>query len=303
MKQLICISLFCLSVGLSTVAQELNCEVSIIASNKVEVNTNQQEILNQLETIMRDFLNETKWTNDEFELEERINCQIQFQLENIPQPGVYEGKFQIQSSRPVFNSSYNTILLNYVDEDVSFSYTQNMMLNYSPNQFRDNLTSMLAYYAYYIIGMDYDSYGLKSGKEYLQTAQDIVINAQSSGGPGWSPDQVGNKNNRYWIIDNALQELYQPLRECIYIYHRNGLDQLYQNKDAALKQIYNALNKLPRIVASRPGTLNVTSFVQAKRNELKQIFKEAPVSEKTKLVELLKRLDPTHSEDYEEILR
>jgi hypothetical protein len=210
---------------------------------------------------------------------------------------------QIQSSRPVYNSSYNALLLNYTDQHVSFAFSRNAMLNYSPNQFRDNLTSMLAFYAYYIIGMDYDSFGLKSGSPYFQEAQNIVLNAQSSGAPGWSPDQTGNKNNRYWIIDNALHQLFEPLRECVYEYHRLGLDKLYESKEQGRAAMYEGLNKLAKVVASRPNTINITSFIQAKRNELKQIFTDAPTVEKSKLVALLKRLDPVNSEKYDEILK
>lgn len=302
MKQFFIVAAFNLLYFTST-SQELNCEVSIIASNKVEVSTVEQEVLSQLEEVIRQFMNDTKWTKDNFKLEERINCQIQFQLENIPQPGVYEGMIQVQSSRPVFNSTYNTLLLNFSDQNVSFAFSRNAMLNYAPNQYRDNLTSMLAFYAYYIIGMDYDSFGLKDGGQYLQEAQNIVMNAQSSGAPGWSPDQTGNKNNRYWIIDNALHQLFEPLRECMYEYHRLGLDKLYESKEQGRTAMYESLNKLAKVVATRPNSINITSFIQAKRNELKQIYTDAAVPEKGKLVALLKRLDPVNSDKYDEILK
>lgn len=292
------LSLFCLSTN----AQELNCQVTIVPSNKVEVSTVEQEILSQLEEVIRQFMNETKWTKDNFKMEERINCQIQFQLEKIPQPGVYEGMFQIQSSRPVLNSNYNSLVLNFADHNVSFGFARNAMLNYAPNQYRDNLTSMLAFYAYYIIGMDYDSFGLKGGAQYLQEAQNVVLNAQSSGAPGWEPGQSA-KTNRYWIIDNAMHQLFDPLRECIYEYHRTGLDNLYENKEVGRAAMYEALNKLAKVVATRPNSINITTFIQAKRNELKQIFSDAPTPEKAKLVALLKRLDSVNSDKYDEILK
>ncbi|MCO5260762.1 MAG: DUF4835 family protein [Crocinitomicaceae bacterium] len=303
MKQLIAFIVAITFITSSVIGQELNCEVSIVSSNKVEVSSLDQEVLKQLEDVIRQFMNETKWTKDNFKVEERINCQLQFQVEKIPQPGVYEGKMQVQSSRPIYNSNYNSILLNFTDLNVSFAFQRNAMLYYSSAQYKDNLTSMLAFYAYYIIGIDYDSFGLKDGTPYLQEAQNIVVNAQSSGAPGWSPDQTGNKNNRYWIIDNTLHQLFEPLRDCIYEYHRLGMDKLYENKEQGRAAIYEALNKLPKVTAARPNTINITSFILAKRPELKQVYSDASVPEKGKLVALLKRLDPTNGDKYDEILK
>jgi hypothetical protein len=302
MKNSIIIFLF-LVLNFGAKAQELNCQVSIVPSNKVVLTTVDQEVLEQLEEVMRQFMNETKWTKDNFKLEERINCQIQFQVQKIPQPGVYEGMLQVQSSRPVYNSSYNTLLINQVDKDVTISFARNTMINYTSSQYRDNLTSLLAFYAYYIIGMDYDSFGLKSGAPYFQEAQNIVLNAQSSGAPGWSADQNLQKNNRFYIIENALHQLFEPLRECVYEYHRYGLDRMFENKDQAYISIYEALNKLAKVAATRPSSFNVNTFLGAKITELKQIYKEAPMADKTKLVALLKRLDPTNSEKFDEILK
>ncbi len=284
-------------------AQELNCTVSIIPNNKLVVSTTEQEILRQLEDIIREFMNNTKWTKDNFKIEERINCQIQFQLDQIPSPGIYEGKIQIQSSRPSFNSNYNSLILNYRDDNVVIPFSRGAMINYSSNQFKDNLTSLLAFYAYYIIGMDYDSFGLKGGQQYLQEAQNIALNASSSGYAGWNSDQSGNKTNRYWVIDNALHQLFEPLRECMYEYHRLGVDKLYDDKNGARLAMYEALNKLSKVVATRPGSFNLTTFIQAKSNEIKMVYADAPPADKQRMVQLLKRLDPVNSPKYDEILK
>src|SRR5690606_21616866 len=130
-------------------SQELNCEVSIVPNNKVVISTVEIEILKQLENTIYEFMNNTKWTKDNFKVEERINCQVQFQLNSIPSPGVYEGMLQVQSSRPCLNSSYNTTVMNFQDDNVSFSYSRNAILAYAPNQYRDNITSILSFYAYY----------------------------------------------------------------------------------------------------------------------------------------------------------
>lgn len=281
--------------------QELNCQVTVINDSRLEVTSVEKEIFDQLRQTIYDMMNNTKWTKDKFKVEERINCQLQLQINSIPGPGTYSGALQIQSSRPVFNGSYNTTLFNFQDEDITFNYSRNALLTYAPNQFRDNLTSILAFYAYFIIGMDYDSYSLEGGTPYFTEAQSIVSNAQASGGPGWKSNEVG-KRNRYWLIDNVLQQLFEPLRECNYEYHRKGLDMLYDNKETGRKNIYAALNKLSRVSVTRPNSINVLNFAQAKLNELKNLYQDATSAEKTEVVTVLKRIDPANTSKYEAIL-
>lgn len=282
-------------------AQELNCQVSIITDARLEVTTTEKEIFDQLKQTMYEMMNNTKWTKDKFKVEERINCQLQLQINSIPTPGTYEGSLQVQSSRPVFNGSYNTTLFNFQDDDISFSFTRNSVLIYAPNQYRDNLTSILAFYAYYILGMDYDSFSLKGGTPYFTEAQQIVSNAQASGAKGWKSNENG-KRNRYWLVDNVLQQLFEPLRECMYEYHRKGLDVLYENKEAGRKNIYNALNKLSKVSATRPNSINVLNFAQSKQLELKNLYTDAQPAEKTEVVTVLKKIDAANSSKYEEIL-
>jgi hypothetical protein len=189
-----------------------------------------------------------------------------------------------------------------LDENVSFSFSRNALLVYAPNQFRDNLTSILAFYAYFIIGMDYDSFSSKGGTPYFNEAQQIVSLAQSSGAAGWKSNE-SNKRNRFWLVDNILQQLFEPLRECIYLYHRKGIDKLYDDKLTARKQMFDAINKLSTVHQTRPNSVNVLNFVQAKRLELKEIMADAETKEKTDLVNLLKKIDPSNASRYEEILQ
>ena len=282
-------------------SQELNCQVTVVNDAKLEVSSVEQEILTQMKQTVFEFMNNTKWTKDKFNVEERINCNIQIQINAIPSPGVYEGTMQIQSSRPVFKSTYNTTAFNFVDMDISFPFSRNSVLIYAPNQFRDNITSVLAFYAYYILGIDYDSMSSKGGTPYFIEAQQIVANAQSSNIKGWMSNE-SSKKNRYWLIDNTLHQLFEPLRECNYEYNRKGLDQLYENKEVARKNMYSSLNKLTKIAATRPSSINVTIYVQAKTVELKNLFYDASLAEKTELVNLLKKLDPVNSSKYQEIL-
>ena len=291
-----------LSIVVTTVqAQELNCQVSIVTDAKLEVTSVEQEIFKQLEQTIYELMNNTQWTKDKFTVEERINCNLQLQIREIPSSGTYSGSLQIQSSRPAFNSSYNTTIFNFQDDDITFNFSRNAVLVYAPNQFRDNITSVLAFYAYFIIGMDYDSFSLKGGTQYFNEAQQIVTNAQSSGYGGWKSNEKG-KNNRYWLIDNVLHELFTPLRECNYEYHRNGMDVMYDDKVAARQAIYTALDKLIKVVSTRPNSLNLLNFVQAKSTELKNLYEDAEIKEKNDIVGLLKRIDPANSSKYQEIL-
>lgn len=295
--------LFCLILffSISVEAQELNCQVSIISDAKLEINSTEQDALTQLKQIVADIMNNTQWTKDNFKIEERINCNIQLQINKIPSPGVFSGSIQIQSTRPAFNTNYNSLIINYQDDDVTFAFSRNSMIIYAPNQFRDNLSSILAFYAYFIIGMDYDSFSSKGGTPYFVEAQQIVTNAQNSGGVGWKSNEQG-KRNRYWLVDNILQGAYEPLRECNYNYHRNGIDLLDEDKIKGRKAMYDALFRLTPVAQARPNSLNVLSFLNAKSTEIKNILFDAELKEKNEFVNLLKRLDPANTSKYQEIL-
>jgi hypothetical protein len=282
-------------------AQELNCQVSIITDAKLEVTTTEQEALKQLKEVIFDFMNSTQWTEDKFKIEERINCNIQLQINSIPSQGTFRGSLQVLSSRPAFNSNYNSLLFNFQDDDIVFGFSRNTALYYAKNAFRDNLSSILAFYAYFVIGMDYDSFGANGGTPYFVEAQQIVVNAQTSGAPGWKASESG-KRNRFWLVDNILQQLFQPLRDCNYKYHRKGVDILYDDKDKGVKELYKALLKLKPVVQTRPNTVNIINFVYCKTAELKSLLAESDLKEKTDFVNLLKRLDPGNSSKFQEIL-
>ena len=282
-------------------AQELNCQVTVVTDAKLELSTVDREVLDQMKEVIFEFMNNTQWTKDNFKVEERINCNIQLQISKIPSPGVYEGSLQVQSSRTAFNSAYNTTVFNFKDDNITFPFARNAMLAYAPNQFRDNLTSTLAFYAYFILGMDYDSYSLKGGTSYFTEAQEIVTNAQASGYSGWKSNESGRRN-RYWLVENILQPIYEPLRECNYEYHRLGLDKLYDNKAGGRQAMFVALDKLTKVTTTRPSALNVLNFTAAKLNEIKNLYSDADQKDKTDVTNLLKKVDPANSSKYQEIL-
>jgi len=282
-------------------SQELNCQVSVIADAKVEVNSTEQEIIKQMKQSVFDFMNDTKWTEDNFKTEERINCSIQIQIKNIPSTGSYTGYIQVQSNRPAFNSNYNSVIFNFQDDDVAFSFSRNAVLQYNENQFKDNLTSILSFYAYFILGMDYDSFSLKGGSPYFTRAQQIVTNAQVSGAAGWKANETG-KRNRYWLVENILQPAFEPLRECNYLYHRKGIDMLYENKVAGKKGMFDALSKLTAVTQRNPNNINTLNFLNSKIQEFKNVLSDSESKEKNDFVNLLKKLDSGNTSRYMEIL-
>ena len=290
-----------MSLSFRFVSQELNCQVSVIIDAKVEVSSVEKEVIEQMKQSVTDLMNTTTWTKDNFKAEERINCVLQIQIKTIPSLGNYTGFIQVQSSRPAFHSNYNSLLFNFQDDNLIFSYSRNVPLLFSANQYRDNLSSILAFYAYFIIGMDYDSYSLKGGSPYFLEAQQVVTNAQASNTMGWRSGEPGKKN-RFWLVDNMMQPMYDPLRECNYLYHRKGIDHLYDKKVEAKKEMFNALNKLSPVVLTRPNNVSILNFLTSKIQEFKNVLSDSELKEKTEFVNLLKKLDSSISTLYNTIL-
>ena len=287
------------SFAFDAIGQELNCTVSL--SNTGQVKNRTEEIYNNMRTAIEDFMNSTVWTADKFGAIEKIDCSIAINVTEETGTNSYTAEAVIQSSRPVFNSSYSTTIFYMKDADFSFSYADGEPLIFNEGAYTSKITSMLAFYAYLILGMDYDSYSLKGGTKYFNEAQQIVMLAQSSSSPGWKSKEAG-KRNRFWLVDNVLHQLFEPLRDCFYQYHRKGIDVLFENKETGRQAIYNAINLLSTVIRNRPNSINTQSFVQAKSNELKNLSIDADKNSKTKIVNLLKRIDPANSSKYQEIL-
>lgn len=298
----IIIILFLLFLNQQVVAQELNCQVSVINSPQLQVSATDIEILKDLETNIYEFMNTTRWTKDNFEIEERINCNVLITITDKIGNDGFSGKIQIQSSRPVFNSSYNTTVFNFVDSDFKFVYLRNTSLIFSIEQYRNNLTSVLAYYAYMILAYDYDSFSLEGGTDYFVKAQTIANLAKNSGDPGWE-SSAGKRKNRYWLVDNALQAMFKPLRQAMYKYHRQGFDIMYNDIKNGRKEVLASLKLLDKVQRARPGSINLQLFLSSKTDELVSLFSQAEMSEKNTAVNLLKRLDPASSSKYQEILK
>ena len=296
-RRLCLLFLLTLAASRPIAGQELDCQISVIAPtiNNVEV-----AVFEQLETAITEFMNGRRWTTDEFLLTERVTCTMQITINKATSQTNFEGTIQVQSSRPIYNSNYNSPLLMINDNDFDFVYSPGTMLQYSPDQFRDNLTSVLAFYAYLILAMDYDSYALEGGTNLYTQAQTVVTNAQGLSSPpaGWSA--ADGKQSRYALIDNILSQTFRPLRRCYYEYHRLGMDKAFDDPAAARQTMADAMISLRNVHRIRPANYNLQTFFQAKKDEIVKMFGVAPDSERARLLPVLKLIDPGNIPVYDQ---
>lgn len=280
-------------------AQELNCQITI-NTDQIQ-GTTEKQIFEQLKKSIFEFMNNTKWTNDVFTTQERIDCSILIVIQQKVSADDYQATIQVQSRRPVYKSSYYTPIFNYEDDNFLFQYQQFTTLEFNQTTFQNNLTSVLAFYAYVMLAVDYDSYSQLGGTVYWQKAQTILNNAQSAPAEfkGWRSNE-GNKN-RYWLIENTLQPVFQGIRDCLYQYSINGLDIMAEKTEEGRANIMKALEILKPVYASRPASFNMQLFFNAKRDELINIFKGATPEEKTKITDLLMQIDPANTTKYMKI--
>ncbi|MEQ8469781.1 MAG: DUF4835 family protein [Marinoscillum sp.] len=280
--------------------QELNCRVVV---NDQQIQTTERGIFRDMESAFTQFLNNRKWTDDEFTKEERINCNIIISLdpkESTPSSGRWGASVQILSSRPVYNTDYETVIFNFADRDWQFDYLQSQPLQFNENSFTNNLTSLLAYYAYTIIGLDYDSFSELGGTKFFKIANQIVLNAQNSNYLGWS--QFNSVRNRYWLNENLLSSNFEPIRKTIYNYHLKGLDIFAEDPEAARETIMTGLKAIETANQSRPRSILTISFLDAKAEELAQIFREGTPTQKKQSFEILSKIEPSKSDTFKKIM-
>jgi hypothetical protein len=300
MKKLLIISILftCLSV---INGQELNCNFSI---NTSTISGTNRQVFTAMEEAIRDFLNNTVWTNNVFDAHERIECNILLNIKNESNATDFSGELQIQARRPVYNSSYNTVLFNYLDNDVEFTYQEGDPIELSENTFISNLSSLLSFYAYMIIGLDYDSFSLNGGTPFYEIAEKIMNTAQSSNYTGWkSSDDSRSRKNRYWLVDNLLDNDYKPLREFSYKYHRLGLDGMESSIETGKSQIFQSIEILEDFNNNRPdpfiGLLKVV--LDSKAEEIVNIYSEANEAQKNKVLKIMTKLDPAGGRKYDNL--
>ena len=294
MRSILVIFIFLSSITISS--QELNCQVSI---NFDQIRGSNRQVFTTLETAVSEFVNQKKWTDKTVKAQERINCAINIIITKRDN-NIFEGSIQIQSTRPVYGTSYETPILNIRDNDFNFKYNEFDQFIYNPTRFDSNLISMITFYVYVILGVDADTFALNGGDTYLKEAENVTLQAQQSGLSAWS-NQVGVQN-RFQIIDNLLSPSLKQFRTTMYKYHRNGFDEMAENNTTGTAAIENSLISLDRLYNKVIGNPLLRLFFDAKADEIVNLYSDGPnTRSKQRLLVVLQKISSNNSAKWRKI--
>ena len=288
----------CLLASLTGFAQELKCTVSI---NATQVQTTDLGIFRDMKLAIEQFMNSRKWTNDSYKPFEKISCNMLITITKMPAIGNFAASVQIQSARPVYNTNYSSLVFNFADRDWEFEYIESLPLEYNDNTYTSNLTSMLALYAYLIIGVDYDTFAELGGTPYFQRALQVTNNAQQSNRAGWL--SLGSNRSRYWIVENFNNGQMVDLRKALYTYHRLALDTFDKDPDKSRDIILKGLKDIKKIRDINPNSILVISFFDAKGKELSNIFSSGNLQVRREAYDIITSIDPSNRTSYEKIIQ
>ncbi len=277
--------------------QEINCQVQVSAR---QVEGTDRSVFENLQKALYEFVNARKWTPYTYKLEERIEASILLTINEQISTEKFSGQLNLVLKRPVYKSNFNTTLLNYIDKDVVFTYVENEPLEFSDNSVDNNLTAIIAFYINIFLGLDGDSFSPLGGTPYFERAQAIVQSAQSTGEIGWRSYE--SQKNRYWLSENLSNPIYRKVRESIYQYHLQGLDNMYDNADIGRNAIAESVKLLSQANDEKPGSLLIQLILDAKRDELIQIFSEGAPNSRAEVANSLKEMDPANGSRYNQIL-
>ena len=298
LKRCLSVFYFLLIFVFSAEAQELRCNISLSTQ---QIQGSNRSITESLNTALNEFVNTRVWTNNSFATEERIECSMMMNITSLV-GNEFSGTMTVQARRPVYNSTYPTTLFNFQDKDLKFSYVEGQPLEFSDAAHLSNLTSLIAFYVYIILGLDYDSFSLNGGTPYFQKAEAIVTNAQQSNERGWKAYE-GNYRNRYWLVQNLLDDRYRGVREFTYKYYRQGLDRMSSRPNEARADIAEYFKLLQEVFRRKPDPyLFLLQIVfDVKATEWVDIFSNGTPDEKNRVVRLLKEIDPPNISKYDRI--
>lgn len=285
----------------SLLAQELNATVRVDAQN---VNSSETRIFEEMEEEFRKFLSNNKWTNDTYGPKERITCNFSISITGSPSVGLYEATVQVQSVRPVYGSGYESPLLNFADRDWKFEYVQSQPMNFNPNSYLNEITSLLAFYAYMVIGYDYDSFSELGGSPYFDRAQQVAQTAAASTtSEGWDQFSGTSGRNRFSLMQSMINPQMEPLRQANYTYHRQGLDLFSDKEEEGRKNILSAVQEIQKVSKLFPQSIAVIAFTDTKKDELISVFTKGDTPVRREAYNSLVEIDPSQTDAYAVILK
>lgn len=287
-------------------AQELQSRITVNAamvSSQVD-----KKVFQTLQTSLQNFLNTRKWTGETFQQQEKISCNFLITIRQSLPDNIYKATLVVQAARPIYNSSYQSPLINFQDEAFAFKYVEYQPVEFNENRVTgsdalvSNLTATLAYYVYIVLGLDFDSYSLRGGDPYFQKAQLVVNNAPEGREiEGWRA--FDGQRNRYWLMENFTNNRYALMHDAIYSYYRLGLDLMYENEDEGRNAIMNSINLINTLNTDVSNTMVIPFFFQGKSNEIVKIFKKAQPDERARAREILMKVDITNANLYKQELK
>lgn len=283
--------------SLFSFSQELDCRVSV-SSQKIQ-GTN-REIFRNMQKDIYEFMNTSRWTDNLFSYDERIECNMVFTLSEQLSVDEFKGSLQVQVRRPVYNSSYNTVVFNFKDNDIHFKYKEFEPLTYNDNAQNTNLVSLLAFYSYIIIGLDYDTFSPEGGSVYFSKAEALVARCQNKRESGWKSFE--SRRNRYWLIENIQDNAFSSFRECMYRYHRQGLDAMSKNVVEGRSIVAESLELLRKAHRLKPNSMIIQLFFDAKADEIMNIFSKSFGDERKRVYNALSEVNPANISKYKRLL-
>jgi hypothetical protein len=301
----LCFLLICF-LCLGAEGQELNAKVNVVYA---QIGTQvDKKVFQTLQTSLVNFLNKRKWTNDVFEVNERVECSFLLNLQSIVEPNVYKGSLTIQAARPIHGTNYLSPLINFIDNEITFRYVEFQPIEFNENRVSGteplaaNLSALFAYYVNIILGMDFDSFSPRGGDPYFQKAS-LIANTSPEGRniSGWKP--FDGQRNRYWLSENLQNSRYALLHDAIYTYYRQGMDNMIPREQDAREQVLNSLSMLNTISAETPNLMFMPFFFQGKTDEIIRIFKKGNIQDKARVIDLCSRIDISNASRYREELK
>ena len=303
LKRIAAVFLFTVTLT-SANSQEIQARLTVI-TNKISTQVN-KSVFQTLQTTLTNFINNRKWTSDVFQTNEKIQCNFLLNVEQDLGNNVFRGKLTIQAARPIYSSTYDSPLINFLDDDVVFRYQEFQAIEFNENRIQGNdplaanLTAILAYYVNIILGFDYGSFALRGGDAYFQKAWNIVNNAPEARDiTGWKSFE--SLRNRYWLAENLNNNRFALVHDAVYSYYRSGMDLFYENEDEARNGIINCLNFLNTLNTENPNSMILQFFFQGKSAELVKVFSKANNDLKSRAKDILTKLDITNSAAYKEL--